>query len=389
MRKYSCLINTIRRFIFIWGVVHGGMLCASSEPFKDSLSDDRVVSFGGYIKLDVRHVNGDIGYQDYWIANYPKSDGKTSKSHFNIKESRFYAKITHHDITAFAEIDFYGGGGNEVVSNSSNPRLRHIYFKSKHWLVGQSWSAFMPLHAIPEALDFGGPHVGEVFIRQPQIRYSNGRYIFSVENSETHGDGNTGQPQSAVGLSSDQADAKESLPDVVMRYDHEGLYGAASAAILLRKVNQGGINAFSLSYNLSAVVRWGYDDLRLQVSAGSPGRYVAAGLTGDIVSQPALDLSNVSHSVSSKNANTLEKTQAYAVSYRHYWTKKTRSTLYFGQAKTKILSAYRSHWGLNFIMPFDEYSDVGVEFGRYSIADSGMSRVASQYYQFSWKYFLD
>lgn len=31
----------------------------------------------------------------------------------------------------------------------------------------------MPLHALPEALDFGGPHVGMVFIRETQVRYTN------------------------------------------------------------------------------------------------------------------------------------------------------------------------------------------------------------------------
>jgi hypothetical protein len=64
--------------------------------------------------------------------------------------------------------------GNEMVSNSSNPRLRHFFISYKNWMVGQNWSTFMPLHALSESLYFGGPHLGEVFARQTQIRYSYG-----------------------------------------------------------------------------------------------------------------------------------------------------------------------------------------------------------------------
>jgi hypothetical protein len=94
------------------------------------------VSIGGYAKVDVRHVSGDIAYQDYWVANFPSGTAvDTSHTGFNVRESRFNFKVTHGDVSGFVELDFYGGGGNEVVSNSSTPRLRHFTLSYKNWLI--------------------------------------------------------------------------------------------------------------------------------------------------------------------------------------------------------------------------------------------------------------
>lgn len=178
----------------------------------------------------------------------------------------------------------YGGGGNEVVSNSSNPRLRHFFFTYKNWMVGQNWTTFMPLHALPEALDFGGPHVGEVFIRQTQVRYTHGAWQFAIENPETNGDGNIGSPASAVGLTGSQADADESIPDLIARYNHKANWGTLSISTLFRKIDQSGIDELAVAANIAGKIKTvGKDDFRFQVSVGESGRYVAAGMTADSV----------------------------------------------------------------------------------------------------------
>ena len=122
-------------------------------------------------------------------------------------------------------------------------------------MVGQNWSTFMPLHALPEALDFGGPHVGEVFIRETQIRYTHGNWQFAVENSETNGDGDIGSPSSAVGLSGNEADPDESIPDFVARYNYSGDWGQASFGALLRKIDQGGLDKTGTAFNVAAKIK--------------------------------------------------------------------------------------------------------------------------------------
>lgn len=334
------------------------------------------VSLGGYAKVDVRHVDGDIAYQDYWVANFPAGGPvETSHTGFNVKESRFNLKVQHGDITGVVEMDFYGGGGNEVVSNSSNPRLRHFYFNYKNWMVGQNWTTFMPLHALPEALDFGGPHVGEVFIRQTQVRYTHGNWQFAIENPETNGDGDVGAPSSAVGLTGGQADKDESIPDFVARYNHKADWGMVSIGALVRKIDQGGLDETGVALNIAGKIKtFGKDDLRFQFTSGEAGRYVAAGMTPDIVTEPINEQTEV------------ESTDAYTLAYRHFWSESTRSTLFYGAAKTDVLERERSHWGVNLITSISSNLDVGGEFGNYAIDDKGIESVDSNYLQLSAKY---
>ncbi len=346
--------------------------------FTVDVGDDQKLVFGGYAKVDFRHVNGDIAYQDYWVANFPGGAAvDTSHTGFNVKESRVNVKYIDGDLSAFVEWDFYGGGGNEVVSNSSNDRLRHIKIDYKNWTVGQTWSTFMPLAALPEALDFGGPHVGEVFIRQTMIRYTKGGLQLAVENPETNGDGDIGAPSSAVGVSGAQADPKESIPDFIARYTAKGDWGQLTLGGLLRKVDQSGIDDTAVALNLSGRLNTvGKDDFRFQLSVGEPGRYVAAGLTPDVVT----DATN--------NERVVEETTAYTVAYRHFWTDKLRSTAFLGTAETDVLGRDRAHWGVNLIKQVEDNLIAGVEFGNYSIDDEGLADIDSDYLQFSLKYSL-
>jgi hypothetical protein len=341
----------------------------------DTESGNTKVVLGGYAKADIRHVNGDIAYQDYWIANFPSGEAvETSHTGFNVRESRVNFKVTHGDVSGFIEWDFYGGGGNEVVSNSSNERLRHFYITYKNWMVGQNWSTFMPLAALPEALDFGGPHVGEVFIRQTQVRYTSGNWQFAIENPETNGDGDNGSPSNGVGGTGSQIDRDEAVPDFVIRYNHSADWGQLSFGSLFRKVDQGGIDETAIAANISGRIHSiGKDDFRFQVSFGEPGRYVAAALTPDIVTNPDDEV-------------VVEETRAFTVAYRHFWNDTWRSTAFYGAAKTDTLERERSHWGINLITDITPKMNAGVEIGEYSIDDAAVDNISSLYAQFSLKF---
>ena len=355
---------------------HSNLSLASIELANiDTGSKKTTVELGGYAKVDVRHVSGEIAYQDYWIGNFPEGEAvDTSHTGFNVKESRLNLKIQRGDVIGFVELDFYGGGGNEVVSNSSNDRLRHFYIQYKDWLAGQTWSTFMPLAALPETLDFGGPHVGEVFVRQTQIRYSHGGWQFAIENPETNGDGDTGSASSAVGVSGAQADKEESIPDLVARYNYKKEWGELSIGALLRKVDQGGIGETALAGNFSGKIKtFGKDDFRFQLSVGEPGRYAAAGLTNDFV-------------VNERDEVEVEKTTAFTVAYKHFWTGTWRSTAFYGAAKTDTTEKDRAHWGVNLITNITEDLYAGVEFGQYKINDKNSDNISSNYFQLSAKY---
>lgn len=317
-------------------------------------TDDTTVSIGGYVKADLRHVSGDLAYRDLWIGNNPGAVD-TSQTKLNIKESRLQFKVQHDDVTGVIELDFYGSGGNEIISNSTGPRIRHAFIKYNEWTIGQTWSTFMPLHALSETLDFGGPHVGEVFIRQSQIRYSKGGWSFAVENPETFG-------------SSDST--KESVPDFVGRYDHKGDWGQISVAGLVRQLDQNGVDETAVAGNIAAkFLLSGKDDVRVQLSVGEFGRYAGTTAVADIAAND-------------QDETAVEDGLAYTVSYRHFWNDSTRSTVFYGNGQSNLADNDRSHWGVNLITNITPKLKYGVELGEYKVEDQDLN-LSSAYFQLS------
>lgn len=351
-------------------------MSAASQAFAGytfDLGDGNTLSFGGYIKADMRYVDGDLKYQDYWRGNNPGFED-TSHTHFNVKETRFNAKYTHGDVTAFIEMDLYGGDGNEVATNSTNPRLRHAFVKYKNWMAGQYWTTFTPLKAFADTLDFGGPIVGEVFVRQPMIRYSTGGFSLAVENPETWG-GDSPTGTNGAGGGSNNIDADEDIPDLVASYNFKGDWGEVQAGVLARKLEQGGVDESAIAGNIGGRINVGKkDDIRFQINVGESGRYVGAGMVNDIVIDP------------STGKKEVEETTAFTVAYRHLWSDKWRSTVYYGQATTDVLELDRSHWGVNLIRQLTPALSVGGEIGEFSVDDDLGENGDSTYFQVSFKF---
>ena len=139
-------------------------MAATSSAFAGyeiDLTDNDKLTFGGYIKIDARYVDGDVAYKDFWTGDGAALTQDASQFKIFANETRFNTKYVHGDVMGFIEMDFDGdavsGGGNEIISNSSNPRLRHAFIKYKNVLVGQTWTTFQNTSSLAEAADFGGP----------------------------------------------------------------------------------------------------------------------------------------------------------------------------------------------------------------------------------------
>ncbi|MEE8339885.1 MAG: hypothetical protein V3R56_07050, partial [Xanthomonadales bacterium] len=124
------------------------------------------------------------GYHDRKnIAKTPfEPVGSHGQSYLDLhsKESRIHFRSDHQldngtNLATYLEMDFLlAGHGDERVSNSYNPRLRHAFLTYDKWLFGQTWTTLFNVGALPENLDFIGPSEATIFGRQVMIRYSNG-----------------------------------------------------------------------------------------------------------------------------------------------------------------------------------------------------------------------
>lgn len=278
------------------------------------------VSAGGYIKLDAIYTDWSDGrnasqtHQDFYLASgtsVGNGSGDQQDFDMNARGSRLNVKTVTalengQSLTTFIETDFYGGGGNQVVSNSANPRIRHAFLKYGNWTFGQTWSTFMNLGAYTETLDFVGPSDGMTFVRQAQVRYSNGNFQLAFENPET--------TVAGVGASDDG-----SLPDIVAKYSFSP---AVVVAGLVRQLDcdncTGGVDDSTNGYgiSLSGRLAMGKDQLNYMVNYGEGiGRYAGLGVMADAWN----------------NGGSLEAISSYSgyIGYKHHWNEKWRSNVVY------------------------------------------------------------
>jgi hypothetical protein len=221
------------------------------------------------------------------------------------------------------EGDFFGNGlGDERFNNASGFVLRHAYLNfNNQWLIGQSWSTFMDAASLPESTDLIGPTDGAVFVRQPQVRYTRGPWMFALENPET-----TITPLGGgTRISSDD----NSLPDLVVRYHHKTAAGGTLgiAGILrelrLETTGAGALDAHELGWGLSVFGKLpiGQDDLRFAVTGGRGlGRYLALNLANDAVIDADGEL------------DAINGVFGY-LGYRHLFNAKLRGNVFYARAE--------------------------------------------------------
>jgi hypothetical protein len=282
-------------------------------------------TYGGYIKFDAiasKYSEGEIapanlGRDFYVPAAIPT--GTTGNGgnamDFGAKASRInFKSVTTLDngetVTAFVEMDFLGSAqGNEVVSNSYSPRLRHAFFSHGHYTFGQTWTTFMNTGALPEVVDFLGVSEGTIFARQSQVRYTNGNIQLALENPET-----------AVYNGATSPTDDSSMPDMVARYNLTSGNNSFAIAGIARQLAykdeaadiDESITRFGI--NVSGVIKMGADDLKFSISRGDLGRYIGLGMVRDAT-------------LTNKGKLVGNSVTGGFIAYRHMWDSSFRSTL--------------------------------------------------------------
>lgn len=266
---------------------------ASSTGF--SVGDTKF-KLSGFIDLDT-HVtalsDGNIAStsiaRDFYIPGAtPVGSDHSTQTDFTAEASRFAItaerSVGEKTLTGYLELDFLGSAqGNELVSNSYAPRLRRAYIDYANWRVGQEWSTFQNTSAIPESASFLALSDGMVFVRQAQIRYTNGPWQFAIENPTT------------TGLNFDAQD-ENLLPDAVARYNVKGGFGNVSLAAIARQLRadfgQTEEQTFGYGLSVAGLIKVGErDDIRFNLTAGEGlGRYLGLAASRATALDPNGDL---------------------------------------------------------------------------------------------------
>lgn len=291
--------------------------------------DKTNVTFSGYIKADAMFSSysdgtlgsGSIG-RDFYIPSLTPVGGQEEDTQYDahIRQTRFRfttnTDLSSGDkITGVLEFDFHATpDGNERISNSYEPRIRHAFIKYKNWLIGQTWSTFQDVRTLPESIDFIGVTDGTIFDRQVMVRYTQGGFEIALENPET-----TVTP---FGGGARIVTDDNSMPDLAARYTVKGDWGHVAVAGLLRQLSYVSgdtidTNESSYGISLTGKFNFGQDDLRVMANFGSGlGRYLALNAANSAV----LDANNELQAIDSTGIT---------IAYRHLWSEQWRSNLMY------------------------------------------------------------
>lgn len=320
-------MTSIKNNIIRGGVV-GTIFLASTFANSATIAkiENTEVSIGGYVKLDAMMTSfsdgtlgaGNIG-RDFYLPSLTPVGGEDENTVFDMhaRQSRINfgtnTSLDGHALKTFIEMDFMATpNGDERITNSYSPRIRHAFVTYDKWLFGQTWSTFQNVGSLPETVDFIGNTDFGIFVRQAQIRYTNGGFQFAVENPET-----TVTPFGGGGRI--VADDNE-LPDFVGRYNLTTGNLSMAFAALARQLsyNDGGaIDSSTTSFGVSVTgkVMFGDNDIRFGVNTGSGmGRYIGLNTSNGAVLDATGDL------------EAIDSTAIY-IAYRHVWNSKMRSNI--------------------------------------------------------------
>lgn len=310
-------------------------VAAAPDGFTSGSGATRV-KIGGFIKTVAtfsKWDDGDVaantfGRDFYLPQTIPVGGiGESTDNDFSAKQTRLWlnleTKVGDHTLKGYVETDFQtapGTQGSERTTNGYDLALRRAYVQFEKLTVGQDWTTFQYVAALPESTDFVGTTEGTVFVRQPLVRYSlpAGKGLtlhLAAENPETA----TANLGSAALVENDD----DSIPDFVARLQYADGFGELSLGGLVRQlaVDNGIAHDESMGYGASLGGKILLDkekrsDIRFMATYGTGiGRYVGLNFAPDAVFVPGIN-----------KLRNVENLAAFAA-VRLGWTPKLRSTL--------------------------------------------------------------
>ena len=241
-------------------------------------------------------------------------------------------------------------GGNVFIrletdfAGPDDYRIRHAYGQYRQFLLGQTWSLFSHITALPATVDFSGPS-GSVTPRTPQIRYTFRKKVMDMNF--------------AVGLEYTKPDLRipdslqvkifQLIPDITARLDKAYQWGTlqVSGVIpVLSARNNDGNRVFKAGWGLSASVT---------INSWMKGAWIIQGVGGQTISRYITDLSGNGLDVVIDSLGDAFAPFSYGgyLTYGHSWRDNLLSSVSYSMARTDkitMTSGDSYHWGYTFIL---------------------------------------
>ncbi len=289
-----------------------------------------MLRIGGFARTDLIHDFEPAGNTSKFIPSSIPTTPNPGNDNTSMSVAPSRLSIELRNNTAYGPLRIYYENDFNNGPNATNAfRLRHFYGQWANVLVGQTWSLWKDVDAIPDTVDFAGP-ASAIFLFQPQLRYTYGLnkenvVAMSVEQPSSAIPGTITTPTNTLNVT-----ATSPIPDFVTRYRYQQDRFHVQTAWLFRSVGgfvgaTGEEQVLGWGGMLSAAARvYGKDNIVFQVAGGEGiARYIL-----DLGSGSGLDAG-----LTSAGKVVALPTYGAYVAYQHFWAERWRSTATYGYLK--------------------------------------------------------
>jgi hypothetical protein len=245
----------------------------------------------------------------------PATGDKIPNYYNGLSQTRLGFEITRStekgNVFIRLETDFAGANGF---------RIRHAYGQINRVLLGQTWSLFSHVSALPSTVDFAGP-TGSIVTKTPQIRYSAPKLIgetnfaFALEYL----------PPDLNIPDSLHIEAFQLIPNITVRADRNFSWGSAQVSGILPVLS--GI------YNnqLELIPGWGIS-ASCVVNVWAKGKWYIQGVGGQAISKYFTDLAGNGFDIQFPGDGdyTSPFTYGFYATYEHRWLSVLYSNVTYG-----------------------------------------------------------
>ena len=240
----------------------------------------------------------------------PSSGQKIPNYYNGLDQSRLGFEITRNtpngNVFIRLETDFAGSNGF---------RIRHAYGQMNRFLLGQTWSLFSHINALPSMVDFSGP-TGSVVVRTPQIRYSSANLIGKINFAF----GLEYFPPDLDIPDSLQIEAFQLIPDITVRADRTFDWGSAQLSGILPVLSG------RSGTDVALIPGWGLS-ASVVINLWARGKWYIQGVAGEAISRYFNDLGGNGFDIEfpSSGGYITPLTYGFYSTYEHSWTNKIYS----------------------------------------------------------------
>lgn len=319
-----------------------------------------IFGIGGTVQLTgVYDFNGVEDYNDFTTSSIALKGKQPGASYgMTLGQSRLFFKLVGNTdigrLVSYIEMEFEGP--------QNSPVLRQAFVQFKGFTLGQTWSTFCDMSAVPTTIDEEGPSSG-VEIRQPMIRYTHNftdTWQASLALEYVKASYTTGDYTRAI---------RQKVPDIPLTVKYRSKNGSHfQAGGILRNISyQNAINDKDKMQTCWGVMGSGKINLCKKTSFMFQAQY------GKGIANYIQDISGIGYDLipSADHNGKLEASGMWGAfaAFQQNWTPDLYSSLIYSYARLEKRGAmggdtykHAQYAGANLLWNFTEFGTTGIEY---------------------------